>query len=247
MVVITGAGISVASGLPMFRGSGPDAIWSQDDLEIATFAYYRGDPSGWWRWFFERFAGLNEARPNPAHFALAELESWKADRSEAFLVVTQNIDTLHEQAGTKNLVKIHGTSASVRCIRTGCVKGAPTGSIPVEDLALSRFADGTIPECPECGAIIRPHALLFDEYYIEHHDYGFTRAQHAIETADLLLFVGTSFSVGITALALEAAHHNRTPVMSVDPAGSAPPNALSIEMNAEEALPEIVERLKTAQ
>lgn len=247
LVVITGAGISVASGLPMFRGTGPDAIWSQDDLEIATVEYYRRAPSGWWQWYFDRFAGLAEAEPNPAHYALAEMESWKTNRGESFLVVTQNIDTLHERAGTENLIKIHGTSERVRCFRTGCRRGAPAGSIPVKELDFSRFGSGrteAIPVCPECGTIIRPHVLLFDEYYIEHHDYGFTRAQREIEAADVLMFVGTSFSVGITAVALNAALLNHISVMSVDPAGSAPRGSLSVELNAEDALPKIVERLK---
>ncbi|MDX1582354.1 MAG: Sir2 family NAD-dependent protein deacetylase [Thermoanaerobaculia bacterium] len=248
IVVITGAGISVASGLPMFRGSGPDAIWSGDDLEIATFAYYRRNPSDWWRWFFDRFDGLDQAKPNPAHFALAELESIQIGGGGSFLLVTQNIDTLHEQAGSRCIVKIHGTSTAVRCLRTGCPRGAPAGSIPISEVDLEPLRDSpaksSVPTCPECGQIIRPHALLFDEYYIEHHDYGFSRARQAIDTADLLVFVGTSFSVGITALALDSARLNATPVISIDPAESAPPNVLPIRMNAEEALPEIVEQLR---
>lgn len=248
IVVVTGAGISVASGLPMFRGSGPEAIWSQDDLEIATFAFYRRDPRSWWQWFFDRFRDLEKAEPNPAHHALAELESLHTARGGTFLLVTQNIDTLHERAGTRNLVKIHGTSTAVRCSRTGCPRGAPSGSIPVDEIDLESLranpSEGPIPTCPECGQIIRPHALLFDEYYIEHHDYGFSTSEHAIVTADGLLFVGTSFSVGITALALDAARTNAIPVISVDPADSAPPNALAIRMNAEEALPRLIEAVR---
>ena len=247
--VVTGAGVSVASGLPMFRGSGPDAIWSQDDLEIATFAYYRRDPSGWWRWFFDRFSGLDRAEPNAAHFALAALEAHHTSTGGQFLLVTQNIDTLHERAGTKHLVKIHGTSTAVRCSRTGCLRGAPNGSIPISEVDLSLLRSDpestSIPVCPECGAIVRPHALLFDEYYVEHHDYGFARAKHALENVDLMMFIGTSFSVGITALALDAARVRRTPVISIDPAGSPPAGVLSIEMNAEEALPKIVDSMNS--
>lgn len=247
MVVVTGAGISVASGLPMFRGSGPDAIWSRDDMEIATISYYRRNPSGWWQWFFDRFAGIDAAEPNAAHHALTELERLKEKRGQSFLVVTQNIDTLHEKAGSRNLIKIHGTADTVRCLRTGCSRGAPAGSIPMADLDLSRFGINQtepVPVCPECHSMVRPHALLFDEYYIEHHDYGFIRAQEEIESADLLVFVGTSYSVGITALALDAAHINSTPLISVDPAGNAPPGALSIESNAEDALPLIVQECR---
>ena len=231
----------------MFRGSDPEAIWSQDDMEIATWAYYSRDPSGWWRWFFERFAGIVEARPNRAHEALAAMERFKKARGNSFLLVTQNIDTLHEQAGSRNLVKIHGNSDRVRCTRTGCGRAAPSGSIPLAELDLSRFGSGmteTVPRCPECDAIIRPHVLLFDEYYIEHHDYGFAPSLHAIQTADLLLFVGTSFSVGVTELALESAWRTSTPVISVDPAGNAPRGSIALCSNAEDVLPEIVARLE---
>jgi len=77
VVVVTGAGVSAASGLPLFRGSSPDAIWNRDVTEIGTFRFFTRDPVAWWQWFLGSFAGLAEARPNPAHHALAALERWQ--------------------------------------------------------------------------------------------------------------------------------------------------------------------------
>jgi NAD-dependent deacetylase len=102
--VVTGAGVSAASGLPLFRGTDPDAIWNRDITEVGTVAYLQRHPVEWWQWFLERFSGIADARPNPAHEALAALERWQVGRSGDVLLVTQNVDTLHEQAGSRRLV-----------------------------------------------------------------------------------------------------------------------------------------------
>src|SRR5258705_13860977 len=107
IVVITGAGISLASGIPTFRGNDPGAIWARDITEMATLRYYLSDPVGSWRWYRQRFLGVLAARPNPAHRALAAIERWQATRRGDILLVTQNIDTLHEQAGSARLRKVH--------------------------------------------------------------------------------------------------------------------------------------------
>ena len=227
ILVVTGAGVSAASGLPLFRGTDPEAIWNRDVTEIGTVRYFEHDPVGWWQWFLRSFAGLLEARPNPAHHALAALERWQAGRSGDFLLVTQNVDTLHEQAGSQRLVKVHGTADRLRCSRHGCRLGAPGGSFPASEADFSRFAETParqhLPRCPECGALVRAHALLFDESYDEHADYGFAGVLRALERMALALFVGTSFSVGVTDLVLREALGWRLPVISVDPGAAAPP------------------------
>ena len=117
LVVITGAGVSAASGLATFRGPEPEAIWSRDVLEMGTRDYFQRDPVDWWQWFLDRFGGILDVKPNAAHRALADLERWQSGRGGDFLLITQNIDTLHEQAGSQALVKVHGSADRVRCSR----------------------------------------------------------------------------------------------------------------------------------
>lgn len=253
VLAVTGAGVSAANGLPLFRGTDPDAIWNRDITEIGTVRYFERHPVEWWRWYVERFAGLGAARPNPAHHAFAALERWQHDRRGELLLVTQNIDTLHEQAGSRRLIKVHGSSDRLRCSRPGCELGAPGGSLPRSDVDLSPFlADprrDTLPRCPKCGALLRPHVLLFDEYYDGHADYGFGEVRRAAERMALALFAGTSFSVGVTDLVLREALGWRIPVVSIDPGAAAPPVSGSgagiavLRSPAEELLPAVCREL----
>lgn len=251
VLVVTGAGVSAASGLPTFR-SGPEAIWRRDDLEIGTEAFFRARPVDHWRWYLDRFAGILEAAPNDAHRALAALERWQRDRGGRFLLVTQNIDSLHEKAGSRELVKVHGSAHRLRCSRRGCRLGAPHGSLPRGEAELEPFlrapSDSTLPRCPECGAPLRAHALFFDEYYDGHSDYAFARVERAFEEMALVLFVGTSFSVGVTELALRAALFGKVPAFSVDPGGTAAsyPWVRELTARAEELLPTVCRRLGAA-
>jgi NAD-dependent deacetylase len=227
ILVVTGAGVSAASGLPLFRGADPDAIWNRDVTEVGTVRFFERDPVAWWQWFRRSFDGLLEARPNAAHLALAALERWQLGRGGDFLLVTQNVDTLHEQAGSRRMIKVHGTADRLRCSRAGCRLGAPGGSFPADEADFSRFQETParehLPRCPACGALVRAHALLFDEYYDEHVDYGFGEVRRAAERMALALFVGTSFSVGVTDLILREALGWRLPVISIDPGAGAPP------------------------
>jgi NAD-dependent deacetylase len=248
VVVVTGAGVSAASGLPVFRGTDPDAIWNRDVTEIGTFHFFQRDPVAWWQWFLRSFEGLLDARPNPAHHALAALERWQVKRGGDFLLITQNVDTLHEQAGSQRLVKVHGTADRLRCSRDGCPLGAPAGSLPASDVDFGPFlADPrreNLPRCPQCGALLRAHALLFDEYYDAHADYGFSRVRSAMERMALALFAGTSFSVGVTELVLREALGWRLPVVSVDPAPPRVPGVTAVQATAEEVFPAVCGELE---
>ncbi len=251
VLVVSGAGISTASGLATFRGSDPGAVWKQSDVSKATVEYFRRDPVGQWLWYLERFGSIDAARPNPAHHALVRLESWRAARSSAFRIITQNIDTLHEQAGSQELIKVHGTSDRARCSRTGCDRGAPRGSLPRAEVDLASFTASpsleTLPRCPLCGDLLRAHVLFFDEYYQEHADYRFAEVQSAAERAELVIFVGTSFSVGVTSLVLDAAGSRGRPMFSIDPHAAPlppwPPVSRLLEP-AEELLPRTVDLLE---
>jgi NAD-dependent deacetylase len=242
LLVVTGAGVSAPSGLATFRGPEPEAVWREDDVTIATRAHLESDPVGHWRWYLERFSRVLEAAPNPAHRALADLESWQVARGGGFLLVTQNIDTLHEAAGSRRLVKVHGSADRLRCTRPGCPLAAPAGSLPRGEVDLAAFAAApsrrTLPACPRCGALLRAHALFFDERYDDHRDYRFERVRRAALIADRVVTVGTSHAVGVTDLVLRAARCSGTPVVAVDPfAASTPGGVTHLAVPAEELLP----------
>lgn len=251
LLVVTGAGISLASGISTFRGEDPDAVWKKDVTELGTFRYFSQDPVGSWRWYLSRFEKTVGASPNPAHLALVALEERQLRKGAQWLLVTQNIDGLHRQAGTKNLVEVHGRSDRVRCPTSGCPNGAPIGSLPRASFDLDGFVRGpstaTLPRCPICRNVLRQHVLWFDEYYDSHRDYQWDRVLDAAGSADAVLFIGTSFSVGVTDLVLTSALRRRCPVVSIDPAGRPPhPEVIAIGARAEEILPAVCAALGQA-
>lgn len=242
LLVVTGAGVSLASGIPTFRGTDVHAIWKKDVTELGTCAYFEEDPVGSWRWYRSRFATTRGAHPNPAHTALVDLERWQADRGE-FLLVTQNIDGLHRAAGSSRLVEVHGRADRVRCPRRGCEHAAPSGSLP-RDLAAEDAFDAdprleTLPRCPACGSILRQHVLWFDEHYQGHDDYDFERVIRASGVAAAVWFLGTSLSVGVTDFILRDALRRGAPVLVMDPnpPRGLPPGVDAFAVKAEEALP----------
>lgn len=250
LVVLTGAGVSAASGLPLFRGPAPDAIWTRDVTEMGTIAAFDRDPVTWWRWFIARFGGLRDARPNAAHAAIAELERWHGSRGGRFTLITQNVDTLHEAAGSPSPVKVHGTISRLRCSQWGCAHGAPSGWLPLDVFDALRWFDDpreeTLPRCPSCRALIRAHVLLFDEYYTGHDDYEFARASEALGTMALLLLVGTSLAVGITDIAVRGAANRRIPAVRIDPRAEENGTTMMLRGDAESVLPEVMEMLRAA-
>ncbi|HVS62602.1 MAG TPA: Sir2 family NAD-dependent protein deacetylase [Thermoanaerobaculia bacterium] len=250
LLVVTGAGISLASGIPTFRGTDAGALWKRDVTELATLSFFLENPAESWRWYLSRFETLREAEPNAGHLALVELEQWQTARDREFLLVTQNIDTLHARAGSERLIEVHGSAARVRCPSPGCRLGAPSGSLPRPDAGLESFrADPSpenLPRCPECEAPLRPHVLWFDEFYGDHEDYNWEQVLAAGERADVALFVGTSFSVGVTDLLVRATALRGAPAFSLDPGAERPPHpsVRVVPAAAEEALPELVRLLR---
>jgi NAD-dependent deacetylase len=252
-LVLTGAGISTASGIPSFRGDDNKAVWKENPMELGTVSFFRKDPVRQWDWYLSRFQQYIGAQPNPAHFALADLERWCNKKDKDWLLVTQNIDTLHEDAGSEDYVKVHGTMDRYRCSGDHCRWGAPRGSISIADVDLTAFRLSPsyehLPRCKECESILRPHVLWFDEYYMSHQDYSMQRLMHEAQNLALVLFIGTSFSVGITAMAMEACNDQGVPMLSINPAV---PNAKvggiqNIARKAEDVLPEVCEILGIQQ
>jgi NAD-dependent deacetylase len=220
LLVLTGAGVSAASGLATFRGTDPKAIWNVDVKVLASEENFRRNPVESWTWFRRHFARVPLALPNPAHHALASLEALWTEKRREFLLVTQNIDTLHEKAGSVRLVKVHGSADRVRCSREACAFGGRQ-TLAVDEIDFDAFdrdpSREALPRCSECGSLIRPHALLFDEWYSSHPDYQWDRVQKATRTMRTLLCVGTSFSVGVTHHVLVDALTNRVPIFVIDP------------------------------
>ncbi|MGH3004645.1 MAG: SIR2 family NAD-dependent protein deacylase [Gaiellaceae bacterium] len=179
-VALTGAGISTESGIPDFRS--PTGIWAQfDPLEYATLAAFRRDPAKVWRFYAPRFAMLTEAEPNRGHLALAELER----RGLVRAVVTQNIDLLHERAGSRDVVEVHGS------IRTSSCPGCGARYELAEVVPLIEAGEGA-PRCPACGAVVKPDVVFFDELLPPD---AIDRAYELAGEARLLLVVGSSLEV----------------------------------------------------
>lgn len=246
LLVVTGAGVSRASGIATFRGAEPGAVWARDVTTLGTFAYFEDDPVGSWRWYLERFDGVLAARPNAAHRALVAIEARFAALGAPFLLATQNVDPLHERAGSSGLVKVHGSADRVRCTTRGCAHAAPLGSLPRPEAALAAFrrapGEATLPRCPGCGGLLRQHVLWFDERYDSHADYQFHRVLAAADAASAVLFVGTSFAVGATDAVLSLARRRGAALRSIDPSPSPPPRGVTPHRApAEGVLPAAVE------
>jgi NAD-dependent deacetylase len=175
--VLTGAGISAESGLPTFRAS--DGLWAGHSIEdVCTAEAWQRNPGLVWEFYSARRAQGAKAEPNPAHVALATLE---AQLGERFFLCTQNVDDLHERAGSVRLVHMHGELAKARC-------SWECGSPPVEDRKVYRNLD-EVGRCA-CGGRLRPHIVFFGEIPLE-----MDRIQDEIGKATLMVVVGTSGSV----------------------------------------------------
>lgn len=179
IVILTGAGISAESGLGTFRDTG--GIWAKfDPMKLATPEGYAADPEAVLDFYSARRANLLDARPNAAHLALAQLEqAWMMAGRGEFLLVTQNIDDLHEQAGSANLMHMHGELLKTRCTACG-------------HLFTDREALSVQRACPACGAAgsLRPHVVWFGEMPL-----GMDQIYAALEAADVFVAIGTSGTV----------------------------------------------------
>ncbi|MDY0041574.1 MAG: NAD-dependent deacylase [Desulforhabdus sp.] len=175
VVVLTGAGISAESGVPTFRGK--DGLWRQyRATDLATPEAFMRDPQLVWEFYDWRRQLLAPLHPNAAHLALADLEN----RKPQLLLVTQNIDGLHQAAGSSNVLELHGNIWRVRC--TSCRKVVENCTVPL--LAP--------PFCTSCGAMLRPHVVWFGEALDAA---TLERALAAIENSQMMLIIGTSATV----------------------------------------------------
>ncbi len=178
-MALTGAGVSTESGLPDFRS--PGGLWAGiDPMRVASLSAFRRDPQAFYAFYQQRLARLGGAQPNPAHRALAELERGNRVRG----VITQNVDGLHQAAGSRRVLELHGSLRRAACATCG----ART------DIAVlaEALAAGRTPACPTCAGLLRPDVVLFGELLPLT---VFAEADALCREADLMLVVGSSLTV----------------------------------------------------
>jgi NAD-dependent deacetylase len=229
-VVLTGAGVSTESGIPDFRS--PTGLWASfDPLEYGSIEAFRSDPRKVWSFYKPRVAMLTEAEPNPAHAALAELE--QLGFVEA--VVTQNIDLLHERAGSENVVEVHGSIRTSSC--AGCGRTYELAEV------LELLARAAAPECPDCGEILKPDVVMFGELLPPA---AIERAYELARRARLLLVVGSALEVyPVAGLPLETrGAGGEVAIVNRGPTAFDSEASLRIDGSAGEVLSQVVARLR---
>jgi NAD-dependent deacetylase len=180
-VVLTGAGISTPSGIPDFRSEG-SGLWSRDEpMEVASLSTFRTAPERFFHWFQPLAAQIFSAQPNAAHLALAEFEKAGHVRT----IITQNIDALHQKAGSQSVVEVHGTVRTLSC--TNCFQQFESGS-----LLQPYLETGKIPQCLNCNGILKPDVILFGEQLPQS---AWHEAQRAARQCDLMMIAGSSLEV----------------------------------------------------
>ena len=179
-VALTGAGVSVPSGIPDFR-TPETGLWEKvDPMEVAHISVFERDPERFWSYYRPRFQALGDKEPNRAHEALAELER----RGLIEGVITQNIDRLHRVAGSENVIEVHGSIETSSCMSCG----TSFGLAETEEL----FDERGVAVCRACGGAVKPDVVLFGELLPEE---AMARATELAEGADLMLCVGSSLAV----------------------------------------------------
>jgi NAD-dependent deacetylase len=180
-VVLTGAGISTPSGIPDFRSQNT-GLWERDDpMEVASLTAFEAHPERFYGWLKPLAKTIMSAKPNAAHRALAKLENAGIIKA----TITQNIDGLHQKAGAKKVIELHGSALTMTC--PSCHR-----SFQSEMFEEELLNDGAMPKCPECGRILKPDIVLFEEMLPAK---AWTEAEAHSMKADLFLVVGSSLEV----------------------------------------------------
>jgi NAD-dependent deacetylase len=181
-VALSGAGISTSSGIPDFRSPG-SGIWTKySPMEVASLSAFRYHPDRFYDWLRPFVGNIYDADPNPAHLALARLEQHNFLKA----VITQNIDALHQKAGSKNVIEVHGTWQTLTCL--GCYRQVETS----QEIMLALLDHTQIPHCSYCGKLLKPDIILYEEQLpVE----KWRSARQEILACDLLLILGSSLTV----------------------------------------------------
>jgi NAD-dependent deacetylase len=178
-VAMTGAGVSTASGLPDFRS--PGGFWARvDPMKVASRTAFDRDPEAFYAFYRRRIETLDGAAPNPAHAALATLERAGLLRG----VITQNVDGLHQAAGSARVIELHGNLREALCVGCGVVR-------PIAALR-NALASGTVPRCGDCGALLKPNVVLFEDLLPEG---AWAAATMLARSSRVMLVAGSSLQV----------------------------------------------------
>ncbi len=227
IAALTGAGVSVESGIPDFRGA--RGLWRKyDPMEYAHIDALLSDPDKVWKMLVEMDRLISSAKPNPAHYALSRLESLVSFQA----VITQNVDNLHQEAGSKRVIEFHGNSARMRCM--GC-----EGVFSRERVKLLR-----IPPMCECGGLIRPDVVFFGEPIPMQ---AYVEACAEAESCDVMLVIGTSATVAPASEIPRLAKRSGAKVVEINPEAThltSEISDLSIHDSASVVLPAVVEALE---
>jgi len=174
-IALTGAGVSTESGIPDFRSK--SGLWSRfDPMEYGTISAFRQDPAKVWK-MLKELISITDAQPNPGHLAMAEFE----DKNILKGIITQNIDLLHQKAGSKNVIEFHGSIDSLSCL--DCGRQYPLSSLQKKQIP---------PSCIHCQSLLKPDVVFFDEQIPPE---AFSKSRELIQGADCLLVAGTSCQV----------------------------------------------------
>lgn len=180
-ICFTGAGISTPSGVPDFRST-DTGLWTKDDpMVVASLTSFHHHPERFFNWLRPLYRDISTAKPNPAHLAIADLEN----RGWIQAIITQNIDNLHQQAGSRNVLELHGSLETITCPACKVI-------YPTKEFTVPFLQDKSIPVCPRCGTVLKPNIVLFEEplpWKI------WNQAQKYCAESDLIIVVGSSLNV----------------------------------------------------
>ncbi|MEL6498053.1 MAG: NAD-dependent deacylase [Planctomycetota bacterium] len=180
VAMLTGAGVSAESGLSTFRDK-EEGLWAKyDPLELAHIDAFRRDPELVTKWYHWRFTRARSCKPNAGHFAIGRLQKWFRSRGGRLDLITQNVDGLHQRGGADNVIELHGTILTWRCLRTG------------ERYSLDQIDFSTFPPRSESGGLLRPDVVWFGEMLPAD---ALDAAQQAVAACDAFVSVGTSATV----------------------------------------------------
>ena len=233
ITILTGAGVSKESGVPTFRDA-LDGLWAKfDPQQLATRAAFSTNPKLVWDFYEYRRDIMRPAQPNPGHYALAELQR----RYPATRIITQNVDDLHERAGSADVIRLHGSIATNKCFYN--CRGDPT---PVDVTQIEWDKQSGPPPCPHCGRWVRPDVVWFGEMLPPD---ALLRAKELLAKTDVMLVIGTSGLVSPAAEMPRRAKDGGATIIEINPDYSMITRIADLKLEAPsgEALPQIMEIL----
>lgn len=234
VLAFTGAGVSTPSGIPDFRNP-TSGIWKDvDPLEVASMGGFRRNPEAFFQWIRPLAQLINQARPNPAHVALAQMEASGYLRG----IITQNIDMLHNRAGSRTIYELHGHLREATCIHCFTV-------YPAQNMIETFLDEGRIPYCPACGNVLKPNVILYGEQLPMK---VFMTAKEAVHKADTMIVIGSSLAVAPASdiPLLAARNHAKIIVVNKESTFIDPLADVVIHANAADILPRILCRLEAS-